>query len=187
MQHKQGEERNQMFIFRLGSAIAHDSFVLRVDAFVDAIDLKSFGFAHVLCEEEGRPPYNPGDLLQLYMYGYLNRIRTSRKLERRCTRNVELMRLLHDLHPSAWKITYFRSDNKKALKFVFRQFIAMTKHWGLLEGNLLATDGSMLTAVNSKKNNYNSKKITLHFGCLDQQLQVYLNELDKKDKQVSQF
>jgi hypothetical protein len=121
--------------------------------------------------------------LKLYMYGYANRIRTSRKLERECTRNVELMWLLRDLRPSARTIAYFRSDNKKSLKLVFRQFILMTKKWGLLEGKLLATDGSKLRAVNSKKNNYNQKKIALHLDRIDQQIEDYLKELDNNDKE----
>ena len=99
MDHKQGTDRNQMFMFCLESAIANDAFVRVVDAFVDAIDLKSFGFSHVACQEEGRPPYHPSVLLKLYLYGYRYGIRTSRKLEREAQTNMEAMWLLAGLRP----------------------------------------------------------------------------------------
>ena len=97
MRHKQGEDRNQMFMFSLESAIASDSFVRVVDAFVDATDLKSFGFSHVDCEEEGRPPYHPSVLLKLYLYGYRHGIRTSRKLEREAQTNFNDKKLKRHL------------------------------------------------------------------------------------------
>jgi transposase len=185
MLHKKGSDRNQLLLLppALDDFIEEDNPVRIIEAFVDTLDFEKLRFAKVRCKETGCRPYHPGDLLKLYMYGYTNRIRTSRKLERECTRNVELMWLLHDLRPCARTIAYFRSDNKKALKGVFRQFIMMTKSWGLLEGKLLATDGSKLRAVNSKKNNYNPKKIALHLGRIDQQVEDYLKELDRNDKE----
>ena len=185
MPHKKGSDRDQLLLLppALDDFIEEDNPVRVIEAFVDMLDFEKLRFAKVRCKETGCRPYYPGDLLKLYMYGYSNRIRTSRKLERECTRNVELMWLLHDLRPSARTIAYFRSDNKKPLKLVFRQFITMTKSWGLLEGKLLATDGSKLRAVNSKKNNYNPKKIALHLGRIDQQVEDYLKELDRNDKQ----
>jgi len=185
MPHKKGSDRNQLLLLppTLDDFIEEDNPVRVIEAFVDTVDFEKLRFAKVRCKETGCRPYHPGDLLKLYMYGYTNRIRTSRKLERECTRNVELMWLLHDLRPSARTIAYFRSDNKKALKLVFRQFIMMTKSWGLLDGKLLATDGSKLRAVNSKKNNYNPKKIALHLDRIDQQIEDYLKELDKNDKE----
>jgi transposase len=99
MQYKQGEERHQMFIFSLESAIAADSFVLVVDVFVDSIDLKSFEFANYECLDEGCPPYPPKALLKLYLYGYRHGISTSRKLEKECRRNIEVMWLLKFLKP----------------------------------------------------------------------------------------
>jgi transposase len=185
MLHKKGSDRNQLLLLppALDDFIEEDNPVRVIEAFVDTLDFEKLRFAKVRCKETGCRPYHPRDLLKLYMYGYTNRIRTSRKLERECTRNVELMWLLHDLRPCARTIAYFRSDNKKALKGVFRQFIMMTKSWGLLEGKLLATDGSKLRAVNSKKNNYNPKKIALHLGRIDQQVEDYLKELDRNDKE----
>ena len=185
MSHKKGTNRNQLLLLppSLDDFIEENNPVRVVEAFVNSLDFEKLRFVKVKCKETGCRPYHPGDLLKLYMYGYTNRIRTSRKLERECTRNVEVMWLLHDLRPSARTIAYFRSDNKKALKLVFRQFISMTKGWGLLEGKLLATDGSKFRAVNSKKNNYNPKKIALHLSRIDQQVDDYLKELDKNDTQ----
>ena len=94
MPHVTGEERNQLMMISLECTIAPDSFVRAIDAFVDAIDLKSFGFAHVECKEEGRPPFHPSTLLKLYLYGYKNGIRSSRKLEREARLNIETMWLL---------------------------------------------------------------------------------------------
>jgi len=163
--------------------IAMDNPVRVIKAFVDTLDIEKLKFQKARCKEMGCRPYHPGLLLKLYMYGYTNRIRTSRKLERECKRNIELMRLLRDLQPSARTIAYFRTANKRALKQVFRQFIIMTKQWGLIEGKLVATDGSKLRAVNSKKNDYNAKKIAFHFNRIDEKIQGYLDELDKQDKE----
>lgn len=184
MAHKRGIDRDQLLLLppSLGDFIDEENPVRVIEAFVDTIDLDKAGYTKVRSSDTGCRPYHPGDLLKLYIYGYMNRIRTSRKLERECTRNIELMWLLRDLRPSARTICYFRSDNKKALKHTFRQFIVMTKNWGLIEGKLLATDSSKLRAVNSKKNNYNQKKIALHLGRIDQKIQEYLDELDKNDK-----
>jgi len=123
MDHKQGTDRNQMFMFCLESTIAKDSFVRVVDAFVDAIDLKSFGFSHVDCNEEGRPPYHPSVLLKLYLYGYRYGIRTSRKLEREARTNMEAMWLLAGLRPKYKTIADFRKNHAKAFREVFRRFV----------------------------------------------------------------
>ena len=113
MQHKQGENREQMMMFCLETAITKDSFVRVVDAFVDAIDLKSFGFSRVDCPEEGRPPYHPSVLLTLYLYGYRYGIRSSRKLEREAQTNIEAMWLLGGLRPKYKTIADFRKNHSK--------------------------------------------------------------------------
>ena len=99
MQHNQGENRNQLFMFSYEQVVAPDAFVRVIDAFVDMLDLKSFGFSHVDTYEKGRPPYHPGVLLKLYLYGYQYRIRSSRKLEREARLNMEVNWLLHGQHP----------------------------------------------------------------------------------------
>ena len=135
MQHKQAEDRNQMFMFSLESAIAREAFVRVVDAFVDAIDLASFGFNHVECEEEGRPPYHPAVLLKLYLYGYRYGIRTTRKLEREAQTNIEAMWLLSGLKPKYKTIADFRKNHAKAFREVFRRFVSLLREWDLVEGD----------------------------------------------------
>lgn len=184
MPHKKGTDRNQLYLLppSLDDFISEDNPVRIIEAFVDTLDFEKLQFKKVRTNEKGCRPYHPGDLLKLYIYGYLNRVRTSRRLENECTRNIEMMWLMHNLQPSARTIAYFRSDNKRAFKLAFRQFITLTRKWDLIEGELLATDGSKLRAVNSKKNNYNENKIAFHFRRIDERISEYLKELDRQDK-----
>jgi transposase len=182
MQHKQGEDRNQMFMFSLESAIAANSFVRVVDAFVDAIDLISFGFAHVECEEEGRPPYHPSILLKLYLYGYRYGIRTTRKLEREAHTNIEAMWLLSGLRPKYKTIADFRKNHSKAFREVFRRFVCLLKEWNLIEGETVAIDSFKIRGNNSLKNNFNDKKLRHHLGYIDAQISEYETLLDASDK-----
>src|SRR4030043_2393688 len=183
MQHKQGENRNQMFMFSLESAIAPDSFVRVVDAFVDAIDLKSFEFAHVECEEEGRPPYPPSAILKLYLYGYRYGIRTTRKLEREAQTNFEAMWLLSGLHPKYRTIADFRKDHPKAFREVFRRFVCLLKEWKLIDGDTVAIDSFKIRGNNSLKNNFNEKKLRQHLAYIDAQISEYEALLDASDKE----
>lgn len=184
MPHKKGTDRNQLYLLppSLEDFITEDNPVRIIEAFVNTLDFEKLQFKKVRTKERGCRPYHPGDLLKLYIYGYSNRIRTSRKLEWECIRNIELMWLMRNLQPSARTIAYFRSDNKRALKLAFRQFITLTVKWDLVEGELLASDGSKLRAVNSKKNNYNENKIAFHFRRIDEKITEYLKELDHQDK-----
>jgi transposase len=183
MDHKHGSDRNQMFMFCLESAIASDSFVRVVDAFVDAIDLKSFGFAHVECQEEGRPPFHPSVLLKLYLYGYRYGIRTSRKLEREARTNMEAMWLLSGLRPKYKTIADFRKNHSKAFREVFRRFVVLLKDWKLIEGETVAIDSFKIRGSNSLKNNFNEKKLTQHLAYIDAQINEYEAQLDAADKQ----
>ena len=183
MQHKQGEDRNQMFMFSLESAIASDSFVRVVDAFVDAIDLKSFGFAHVECEEEGRPPYPPAALLKLYLYGYRYGIRTTRKLEREAHTNIEAMWLLSGLRPKYKTIANFRKDHSKAFREVFRRFVGLLKEWNLIEGETVAIDSFKIRGSNSLKNNFNESKLNRHLEYIEKQIMEYETMLDNNDQE----
>jgi len=184
MPHKKGTDRNQLYLLppSLEDFISEDNPVRIIEAFVDTLDFEKLQFKKVRTNEKGCKPYHPGDLLKLYIYGYLNRVRTSRRLENECTRNIEMMWLMHNLQPSARTIAYFRSDNKRSFKLAFRQFITLTRKWDLVEGELLASDGSKLRAVNSKKNNYNENKIAFHFRRIDEKITEYLKELDRQDK-----
>jgi len=125
MHHVQGQERDQLTLFpeALEDYIAKENPVRFVDAYVDGLDLKGLGFRHALLEETGRPPYHPADLLKLYVYGYLNRIRSSRQLEKEAGRNLETMWLLKRLTPDFKTIADFRRDNRRAIRRVCWEFI----------------------------------------------------------------
>jgi len=121
-------------------------------------------------------------MLKLYLYGYMNRVRSSRKLENECRRNLELIWLINGLQPKYRAIAYFRAENKKAIRLVFRQFVVMMKSWDLIGGETIAVDGTKLRAVNSKKNNYNQKKIDRHLKYIDDKIEKYLKQLEEEDK-----
>ena len=179
----QGKPRSQLVLIEssLDEKIEQDNPVRIIDAFVDSCKLEEFGFTHVRYAKEGRPPYRPGDLLKLFIYGYLNRIRSSRALEKECKRNLELMWLLNELTPDHNTIANFRKDNPKAIKQVFRKMVTLCKKLDLVGGKVIATDGTKLRAQNSKKNNYNQKKINDHLKFIETRLHEYLNALDLAD------
>ncbi len=183
MAHRIGADRNQLLLLppSLDELIGEDNPVKVIDVFVNSLDLQNAGFKNSIPAETGCPPFNPADLLKLYLYGYCNRIRSSRKLEKECIRNIELIWLLNRLQPKYRTIAYFRANNTGALKEVFRQFIVMIKRWDLISGDLLSVDGSKLRAVNSKKNNYNQRKIERHLKYIDEKVEEYLKELEKND------
>jgi len=183
MQHKQGEERNQMFMFSLDSAIAADSFVRVVDVFVDSIDLKSFGFAHVECQDEGCPPYPPSALLKLYLYGYRHGITTTRKLEREARTNIEAMWLLSGLRPKYKTIANFRKNHPRAFREIFRRFVWMLKEWKLIDGETVAIDSFKIRASNSLKHNFNANKLKQHIDYIDNQIKEYETLLDTSDSE----
>jgi transposase len=143
--------------------------------------MKELGFKKTVYPTIGRPPYDPKDLLKLYLYGYLNRIRSSRRLEHEASRNIEVIWLLKKLKPDFKTIADFRKDNKKALKKVFRDFTKLCDEWGLFGKELVAIDGSKFRACNSKKNNYNVKKLERHIKYLDEKIDKYIQELDEYD------
>src|SRR4030042_1765730 len=183
MDHKQGSNRNQVIMFSLESAIPKDSLLRVVDAFVDATDLKSFGFAHVQCKEEGRPPYHPSVLLKLYLYGYHYGIRTTRKLQREAQTNTECMWLLTGLRPKYKTIADFRKNHSKSFRDVFRRFVWLLKEWKLIEGETVAIDSFKIRASNSLKNNFNEKKLRRHIAYIDNQIDEYEALLDACDKE----
>lgn len=183
MQHKQGENWVQMVMFSLESAIAKDSFVRVVDAFVDAINLESFGFTHVHCKEEGRPPYHPSVLMKLYLYGYRYGIRTSRKLAREAHTNIEAMWLLSGLRPKYKTIANFRKDHSKSFREVFRRFVCLLKEWDFVDGETVAIDSFKIRGNNSLKNNFNEKKLQHHLEYIEKQIKDYEDMLDASDKE----
>lgn len=128
--------------------------------------MADFGFA-LEFTENGRPAYHPSDLLKLYIYGYLNKICSSRDIEKYCIRNIKVMRLLKNLQPDHNTISNFRKDNPKAIKKVFRATVSRAKHFDLIGGRLVAGDSSKFRVQNSKKNNFNQKKIDRHIAYID--------------------
>lgn len=183
MKYVEGFNRNQAVLFPqcIDDIIARDAEVRIIDAFVDALPLKDLGFMTAEPVEDGRPMYHPGDLLKLYIYGYLNRIRTSRLLERECERNVELMWLLKGLQPCFRTIAGFRSEHPEAFRNVFRHVVNGMNKTGLLGKKIVAVDGTKFRAVNSKKNNYNQKKINRQLAYIDERVGQFMSELDAGD------
>ena len=151
-----------------------------IDAYVDSIKLDGVGIKPEPAGT-GRPPYNPRDMLKLYIYGYFNRIRSSRRLEKESGRNIELMWLICRLVPDYKTISRFRRDNVKALKAVFRDFVKLCRKLELYGNELLAIDGSKFKAVNSLDNNFNHKRLDDRLKRIDEKLDQYLSELNEND------
>jgi len=185
MSYIEGESREQRILFPevLDDYISEDNEVRFIDAFVDGLEIEELGFDRSAPKETGRPPYDPRDLLKLYIYGYLNRLRTGRTLERECQRNVEVMWLMRKLRPDFKTIADFRKDNRKAFRGVFRQFVLLCKQTELLGGELVAVDGSKFKAVNSGQRNFSQKKLEKRLKAIDEKVERYLNEMDRADQQ----
>jgi transposase len=185
MSYIEGESREQRVLFPevLDDYISEENLVRFIDAFVDGLEMEELGFDRTAPKETGRPPYDPRDLLKLYIYGYLNRVRTGRTLERECQRNVELMWLMRKLRPDFKTITDFRKDNRKAFRGVFRQFVLLCKGLGLVGGELVAVDGSKFKAVNSGQRNFSQKKLEERLKKIDEKVERYLDEMDRGDEE----
>jgi transposase len=177
-----GTNRNQLPLFAssIDDAIAQDNEVRLIDLFVDSLKLEDYGF-NLDFVENGRPAYHPSDLLKLFIYGYLNRMRSSRTLEKECNRNIELMWLMNKLVPDHNTIANFRKDNTKGIRRVFQATVKLASHFELIGGALVAGDSTKLRAQNSKKNNFNSKKIERHIAYIDARLEEYNAALAKED------
>ncbi len=188
MHHIQGCDRNQTLLLpnSVDDYIGPDNPVRFVDAFVEQLDLQGIGFWRVEPKETGRPGYHPADLLKLYIYGYLNRVRSSRRLEAETRRNLEVMWLLRELTPDFKTIADFRKDNRSAFKPVFRQFVLLCRKLDLFGGELLAVDGTRLKAVNSTERNFTHAKLTKQIESIDQKLTDYLERLDRCDVQEAE-
>ena len=183
MQYIQGSSRHQTYFASLDEQVGADNGVRLIDAFIDKLDLQKSGFSKTLPNSGGRPPYAPQVFLKLYLYGYLNKIRSSRKLERECSRNIELQWLLQNLAPNYHSIADFRKLHAIALQNMFRLYVQFLSDAGLLGKTTIGIDGSKFKAVNSKKNNYNQKKIDKHQQFIKDKAEKYLQELDELDKQ----
>ena len=182
MKYQQGQDREQLQIFPMSmeAAISADNEVRMIELFVEGLDMEALGFKvdHI---ENGRPAYHPKDMLKLYLYGYMNRVRSSRELEKETRRNIEVMWLLKGLSPDHNTISNFRRDNPNAIKKVFRATVALAKNFNLIGGHLLAGDSTKLRAQNSKKNNFNEKKIERHLEYIENKLKEYEQQLSEND------
>jgi len=178
-----GESREQITMFPevIDDYITQDNPVRFIEAFVDGLDIAELGFGRAEPKELGRPGYDPRDLLKLYIYGYLNRVRTSRRMEIEAGRNLELMWLIRKLRPDFKTIADFRKENTKALKRIFREFFVICKKLELFGGELLAVDGSKFRASNSKKKNFSAAKLKNLIQKTDKRVEEYLKQLDQGD------
>ena len=179
----QGHDRTQTHLFPVSieESIDSDNEVRIIDIFVDSLPLKKLGF-DMDFDENGRPAYHPADLLKLYIYGYQNRIRSSRCLEKECKRNIEVIWMEKGLKPDHNTISNFRRDNAKAIKNVFRSTVSIAKHFDLIGGTLIAGDSVKMRAQNSKKNNFNQDKIDRHLAYIENKLEEYNNALAEADE-----
>jgi transposase len=183
MPHIAGHDRSQLLLLpeSLDDYVGPENPVRFIEAFVEGLDLPAAGFARVEPEETGRPGYRPADLLKLYIYGYLNRIRSSRRLEAETHRNIEVIWLLRHLKPDFKTIADFRRDNRKAFRPVFRQFVLLCKQLDLFGRELLAVDGTRIKAVNNKDRNFTRASLTEFIRLADAKLEDYLQRLDQSD------
>ena len=181
----EGEARSQTTLFpdTLDDYIAEDNPVRVVDVFVDELDLKKLGFDGMVPEATGRPAYHPATLLKIYVYGYLNRIHSSRRLERECQRNVELIWLTTRLAPDFKTIADFRKDNGQAIRRVCREFVVLCRNLNLFSDALVAIDGSKFKAVNNRDKNFTDRKLKARMQQLEESIARYLAELDRADRE----
>src|SRR6201997_3130289 len=183
MAHISGIERDQLLLLpeAVDDYVGSDNPVRFIDVFVDGLDLVKAGFERVEAKATGRPGYAPGDLLKLYIYGYLNRVRSSRRLEAECHRNVEVIWLLRTLKPDFKTIADFRADNRAAFKKVFREFVILCRRLDLFGRELLAVDGTRIKAVNNKDRNFTKGSLQKFIAAADKKLEDYLNRLEAGD------
>lgn len=174
-----------MFPAQLEDYVAEDKPVRVIDLFVDQLDLAKLGFGGVTPKDMGRPAYHPAAMLKIYVYGYLNRVQSSRRLERECQRNAEAMRLTGCLAPDFKTIADFRKDSGPAIRKVCREFIIVCGRAGLLAAASVAIDGSKFKAVNSRDRNFTKAKVAKRLEQIEASIERYLSELETADRQPS--
>lgn len=180
-----GQDRHQLEFVSLEDRISKDNTVRFIDAFVEEIDLNKLGFVVKTIKSEGRPAYDSKMFLKIYLYGYLNRLRSSRVLERECTKNLELQWLTCSLQPNYHSISDFRKLNPRALKAMFKLYVLFLKEIELVGGEeiIIASDGTKIRGKNSRKNNYTQKKIDRHIKYNEEKTNEYLRQLEQNDRE----
>ena len=183
----EGQDRSQLILLPdcLDDYVGEDNPVRIVDAFIDELDLAVLGFAGVVPEATGRPSYHPVTLLKIYLYGYLNRVQSSRRLEREAQRNIELMWLTGRLAPDFKTIADFRKDNGAAIRAVCARFVVLCRELGLFTRAVVAIDGSKFKAVNNRDKNYTVAKVIGRMEQVDASIARYLRALDQADREES--
>jgi len=166
----------------LEELVPEDSPARIIDLFVEGLDLAQMGFAKSQTARTGAKPFDPAMMLRLYLWGYLNKTRSSRQLEKACALHIEAMWLMRGLRPKYRAIAYFRAQNAKPFKQVFRQLLFLCRDMNLFDQELTAIDSTKLRAVNSKKNNFNEKKIKRHLAYIDKKVDEYFQQLDTNDR-----
>ncbi len=181
----EGEDRSQITLFpnRLDDYVAEDNPVRVVDTFVDQLDLAALGFNRVIPSRTGHPIYRCSDLLKLHMYGYLNRVQSSRRIELEAIRNVEVMWLIGRLVPDHKTISNFRKNNGRGIRKACVQFVSLCRQFGLLAGASVAIDGAKFKAVNTRDRNFTKAKIKRRLTQIEDSVAVYLGQLDSADRQ----
>lgn len=163
-----------------------DNPVRVIDAYIDSLEMPVLGFLHAQPNKTGRPSYSPKDLLKLYLYGYMNRIRSSRRLEAETHRNLEVIWLMGKLSPDHKTIARFRQENSAALKNVFRAFVKFCAELGLYGKELLAIDGSKFKACNSRGRNFTDNKLLARIARLDSRIEAYLAQMEEQESAEEQ-
>ena len=183
MTHIIGEDRSQLLLLpdAVDDYVGPDNPVRFIDAFVDGLDLEAAGFQRVQPADKGRPGYDPADLLKLYIYGYLNRIRSSRRLEAETHRNLEVIWLLRQLKPDFKTIADFRRDNRGAFRAVFRKFVRLCRELDLYGRELIAVDGTRIKAVNNRDRNFTRAKLKTQLQRTCERLDRYLDQMNEAD------
>jgi len=179
----EGEDRNQATLFpeRLDDYVAEDSAVRVIDVFIDELDISGLGF-RTEPNQTGRPAYHPGTMLKLYVYGYLNRVQSSRRLEREAGRNIELMWLTGRLAPDFKTIADFRKDNGVAIRLVCREFVMLCRKLSLFSEAFVAIDGSKFKAVNNRDRNFTRAKMKRRLAEVEASIDRYLEQLATADR-----
>src|SRR3984893_5718927 len=181
---KTGESREQACLLppRIEDYVGPDNPVRAIESFVRALDLAKLGFCHAdRGVEVGQPPYDPADLLRLYLYGYTNQVRSSRRLEREACRNLELIWLLRNLRPGYRTIANFRKENWAALKAVNRGFVLLVRELGLVGGAVVAIDGSFFRGDASKASIFTRKRLAEQIAKLDLEIEAYGRSIEDND------
>src|SRR6516164_10953080 len=181
----EGEDRRQGALLPhcLDDYVTENNPVRVIEAFIDELDLATVGFDGVVPETTGRPAYHPATLLKIYLYGYLNRVQSSRRLEREAQRNTELMWLTGRLAPDFKTIADCRKDNGAAIRKVCREFVELSRQLGLFGDVVVAIDGSKFKAVNNRDKNFTPHKLKARMQQLEESIARYLNDLDRADRE----